>query len=162
MATEGVSDFTPLTGWTTGNYSWTRHHQRKSQDTGMRLRRPLHQRPRQTTLEGVRGPAPHWPAPGWGSARFPSSEAMMDRDRRLLLQEKSEKWSRSVVSDSLWPPELGPTRILRPWHFPGQSTGVGRHFLLQGIFLTQGANPGLLHCRQLLYHLSHQGSGDLP
>ena len=37
-------------------------------------------------------------------------------------------------------------------------TGVGCHFLLQGIFLTQGLNPGLPHCRQTLYHLSHQGS----
>ena len=35
---------------------------------------------------------------------------------------------------------------------------MGCHFLLQGIFLTQGLNPGLLHCRQRLYHLSHQGS----
>ena len=35
---------------------------------------------------------------------------------------------------------------------------VGCHALLQGIFPTQGSNPGLLHCRQLLYHLSHQGS----
>ena len=45
-----------------------------------------------------------------------------------------------------------------PWDFPGKSTGVGCHFLLQGIFPTQGSNPGLLHCRQTLYHLSHQGS----
>ena len=37
-------------------------------------------------------------------------------------------------------------------------TGVGCHFLLQGIFLTQGSNPGLLHCGQILYHLSHQQS----
>ena len=36
--------------------------------------------------------------------------------------------------------------------------GVGCHFLLQGIFPTQGSNPGLLHCRQTLYHLSHQGN----
>ena len=35
---------------------------------------------------------------------------------------------------------------------------MGCHFLLQGIFPTQGSNPGLLHCRQMLYHLSHQGS----
>ena len=39
-----------------------------------------------------------------------------------------------------------------------KNTGVGCHFLLQGIFLTQGLNPGLLHCRQILFHLSHQGS----
>ena len=37
------------------------------------------------------------------------------------------------------------------------NTGVGCHFLLQGIFLTQGLNPGLPHCRQMLYHLSYQG-----
>ena len=41
---------------------------------------------------------------------------------------------------------------------PSKSTGVGCHFLLQGIFPTQGSNPGLLHCRQMLYCLSHQGS----
>ena len=42
--------------------------------------------------------------------------------------------------------------------FLGKSTGVGCHFLLQGIFPTQGLNPGLPHCRQTLYRLSHQGS----
>ena len=40
----------------------------------------------------------------------------------------------------------------------GKNTGVGCHFLLQGIFPTQGLNPGLLHCRQTLYPLSYQGS----
>ena len=41
---------------------------------------------------------------------------------------------------------------------PGKNTGVGCHALLQGIFPTQGSNPGHLHCRWILYHLSHQGS----
>ena len=41
---------------------------------------------------------------------------------------------------------------------PGKNTGVGWHALLQGIFPTQGWNPGLPHCRWILYHLSHQGS----
>ena len=41
---------------------------------------------------------------------------------------------------------------------PGKNTGMGCYALLQGIFPTQGLNPGLLHCRQILYHLSHQGS----
>ena len=41
---------------------------------------------------------------------------------------------------------------------PGENTRMGSHFLLQGILLTQGLNPCLLHCRQILYHLSHQGS----
>jgi len=48
--------------------------------------------------------------------------------------------------------------LLRPWDFPGKSTGVGCHFLLQRIFLTHRSNPSLLHCRQMLYCLSHQGS----
>ena len=41
---------------------------------------------------------------------------------------------------------------------PGENNGVGCHALLQGIFPTQGLIPGLMHCRQILYHLSHQGS----
>ena len=44
------------------------------------------------------------------------------------------------------------------WDFPGMSTGVGCYFLLQGVFLMQGSTLGLPHCRQTLYHLSHQGS----
>ena len=41
---------------------------------------------------------------------------------------------------------------------PGKNTGVGGRTLLQGIFPTQGSNPGLRHCRWIRYHLSHQGS----
>ena len=73
------------------------------------------------------------------------------------------EWSRSVVSDSLRPRGLWPTRLFHPWDFPGKNTGVGCHFLLQKIFPTQGLNPGLPHCRQTLYGLSHQGSpGFIP
>jgi len=42
----------------------------------------------------------------------------------------------------------------------GQNTGVGSLSLLQGVFPTQGSNRGLLHCRQILYQLSYQGSPD--
>jgi len=69
---------------------------------------------------------------------------------------KKWKWSRSVVSDSLRPRGLSPKRLLCPWDFPGKSTGVGCHFLLQEIFLTQGLNPALPHCRQTLYCLSQK------
>ena len=65
----------------------------------------------------------------------------------------SESESRSVVSNS-----LRPQGLYRPWNSPGQNTGVGCLSLLQGIFPTQGLNPGLLHCRRILYQLSHQGS----
>ena len=55
---------------------------------------------------------------------------------------------------------LEPARLLCPWDFPGKSAGAGCHFLLQEIFPTQRLNPDLPHCRQMLYHLSHQGSPD--
>ena len=55
------------------------------------------------------------------------------------------------------PMDCSPPRLLCPRDFSGKSPGVGCHFHLQGIFLTQGSNLGLLHCRQILHHLSHQG-----
>ena len=62
-----------------------------------------------------------------------------------------------VVFDSLWSHGLKPTSLLCSWGSPGKNTGVGCLFLLQGIFPTQGSNPDL-HCRQILYQLSHQES----
>ena len=64
----------------------------------------------------------------------------------------------TVMSDSLQPHGLQPSRHLCPWDPPGKNTGMGCHSLLQRICLTQRWNPGLLHYRQILYHLSHQGS----
>ena len=58
----------------------------------------------------------------------------------------------SVVSDSLQPHELEPARLLCPWDSPGKNARVGCHALLQGIFPTQGLNPGLPHGRCILYH----------
>ena len=63
----------------------------------------------------------------------------------------------SVMSDSLWLHGL-----YSPWNSLGQNTGVGSLSLLQGIFPTQRLNPGLLHYRQILYHLRHKGSPLLP
>ena len=68
--------------------------------------------------------------------------------------------SRLVVSSS-----LRPHGLYSPWNSPGQNTGVGSCFFLQGIFPTQGSNPGLTHWKWILYQLSHQGSpslGDVP
>ena len=53
---------------------------------------------------------------------------------------------------------LQPTRLLCLWNSPDKNTGAGGHFLLQGICLTQGPNPGLLHFSQTLYRLSYEGS----
>ena len=61
----------------------------------------------------------------------------------------------AVVSNS-----LPPHGLYTPGHSPGQNTGVGSLSLLQGIVPTQGSNPGLSHCRWILYQLSHKGSSD--
>ena len=63
-----------------------------------------------------------------------------------------------VVSNCMPPYGLQPARLLCSWNSSGKNTGVVCHFLLQEIFLTEGSNPSLLHYRQMLYHLSHQGS----
>ena len=69
------------------------------------------------------------------------------------VQSLVESESRSVVSDSLWPHGL-----YSPWNSPGQNTGMGSLSLLQEISPTQGSNPGLPHCKQILYQLRHKGS----
>ena len=80
--------------------------------------------------------------------------AQLDTAQRLSSNKLQSKicrqivLSRSVVSDSLQPCGSQPTRLRRPWNFPGKNTGVGCHFLFQGIFLTQGLN---LHLLCLLY-----------
>ena len=72
---------------------------------------------------------------------------------RQLLREKSESESCLVMSVSLQPHGL-----YSPWNSPGQNTGVGSLSLLQEIFPIQEWNPGLSHCRWILYQLSHKGS----
>ena len=76
------------------------------------------------------------------------------RDRHTHTH--TQRWggeSHSVVSDS-----LRPHGLYSPRNSPGQNTGVGSLSLLQGIFPAQGLNPGLPHCRRILYQLSHKGS----
>ena len=58
----------------------------------------------------------------------------------------------SIIPDSLQLHGLYPSRLLCPWDSPGKNTGVGSHSLLQGIFPTQGENPGLLIGRRILHH----------
>ena len=68
-------------------------------------------------------------------------------------------FSRVWLFTMLW--TVARTKLLSPWDSPGKNTGVGCHFLLQGIFPTHGSNPGLLvSClgRWVLYHLRHLGS----
>ena len=67
----------------------------------------------------------------------------------MMLEERER---RSVMSNSMQPHGL-----CSPWNSSGQNTGMGSHSLLQGIFPTQGSNPGLPHCKQILYQMSHKG-----
>ena len=71
---------------------------------------------------------------------------------------ESESVSFSVVSDSLQPHAQWPARLLCLWDSPAKNAAVDSHSLLQGIFLAQALNLGLPHCREILHHLSHQGS----
>ena len=79
-----------------------------------------------TLCDPIDGSPPGSPVPGiprqehWSGLPFPSS----------MHESEKWKWNRSVVSDSYWPHGLQPTRLLRPWDFPGESTGVGCHCLL--------------------------------
>ena len=83
--------------------------------------------------------------------------ALITQRSRLLhiLLERKRNRSRSVVSDSLWPHGMAHQAPLSMGFFR-QEYWSGLPFLLQGIFPIQGSNPGLPHCRQMLYCLSHQ------
>ena len=100
-----------------------------------------------------------WPTePGWPSPlKFPQSpDPDLEALPCLCVQPKwseNESESHSVVFDSLWPHGL-----YSPWDFPGQDTGVGSLSLSPKDLPTQESNWGLLHCRQILYQLSYQGS----
>ena len=71
---------------------------------------------------------------------IPSSHLRCESESHLVVSDSETPWTYSSRNS------------------PGQNAGMGSLSLLQGIFPTQGLNPGLLHCRQILYHLSHQGS----
>ena len=81
-------------------------------------------------------------------------------ETRLCRKVKVKVKSLSCAQLFATPWIVACTKLLCPWDFQGKSTRVDCHFLLQGIFPTQGLNPGLSHCRQTLYYLSHQGSPD--
>ena len=70
-------------------------------------------------------------------------------NKYVCMHVKSLQWCLAVCDP----------RLLCPWDSLGKNTGVGCHFLLQGIFPIQGSNPGLPHCRRIFYQLSHKGSG---
>ena len=94
-------------------------------------------------LQHARLPCPS-PAPRACSNSYPSS-----RWCHPTTSSPVKRWKWKLLSC---------VRLYSPWNSLGQNTGVVSLSFLQGIFPTQGLNPGLLHCRQFLYHLSHKGN----
>ena len=101
----------------------------------------------------------------WKEPRCPSTDEQKKKlcyiyamEYYSAIKKNCVYFSHSVVSNSLQHLGLQSTMPLCPWDSPGKNTGVGCHFFLQGIFSTQGLNLGVLHCRQILYHLRHQVS----
>jgi len=90
---------------------------------------------------------------GYSQWSSKESDTAYQQNRSSLSEPESESARPSVVSAS-----LQHRGLYSPWNSPGQNTGVGSLSLLQGIFPTQGLNPGLPHCSWILYQLSHKGS----
>ena len=86
---------------------------------------------------------------------FQSHSGLRERRQVGLAKALGSKVKVKVTQSCL---TLCNTMDYSPWSSPGQNTGVGSLSLLQGIFPTQGSNPGLPHCGQILYQLSHKGS----
>ena len=96
--------------------------------------------------------------PQWRAHALPwkNSPCSPQQDRKSLHSNKKSSQIHSVVSRS-----LRPHGLYSQWNSPGPNTGVGTFPFSRGIFLTQGSNPGLPHCRQILYQLSHKRSHGL-
>ena len=88
---------------------------------------------------------------------FPSIRVFSNELVLCIRQPKYWSFSFSIRSFSETD-SLGPHGLHSSQNSPGQHTGMGSLFLLQGIFPTWGSNPGLLHCRQTVYCMSHKGS----
>ena len=91
----------------------------------------------------------------WSGLPFPSPGGLTDLENVLCVL-----CFITVLSDSLRHHGQPSSSVHRD--SPGKNTGVGCLALLQGIFSTRGLNPSLQHCRQILYHLSHQGNTGKP
>ena len=84
----------------------------------------------------------------WGHKESDTTEQLSTCSKHLMKVKVTQSFS--TLCD--------PHGLYSPWNSPGKNTGVGSRSLLQDIFLTQGSNPGLPHCRRILYQLSHKGS----
>ena len=111
-------------------------------------------------MQGGAGLIPGWEAKSSQSHMLqPLRLCTTTQEKLVLLSVEGTKVPPAAtktpraVSNSLQPPGL-----YSPWNSTGHNTGEGSLSLLQGIFPTQGSNPGLPHCRRILYQLSYQGS----
>ena len=98
------------------------------------------------------------------NSKIPFMLSIRKKSSEHLLLEGAWVCVHSVMSDSLQSHGPYPTRLLCPWDFLGKNTGAGCHFLLQGIFPSQGSNPHLLcplHWQADLYHCATREEGTL-
>ena len=89
---------------------------------------------------------------------------MLTERKKTTTKKKTQSYAIcvfSVMAKLCDPMDFSPPGSSVHGDSPGKNTEMGCHFLLPGVFPTQGSNPGLPHCRRILYHLSHQGSPSL-
>ena len=91
----------------------------------------------------------------WNTSTLLSTWVWCQRQESWVYVKVLVVQSCPTLCDSM---DCSPPGLLCPWDSPGKNIGVGSHSLLQGIFPTYRLNPGLLHCKQILYLLSHQGN----
>ena len=106
-----------------------------------------------------------WPQRPQHSGNDASAQGQSNQWEKAVNYSTFTHLGRSVVSDSVRPHGPQPTGLLCSWNFPGKNTRVGCRFLLQGIFLTQGLSPRLLHAlhwRAASLPLNHQRCGYDP
>ena len=102
----------------------------------------------------------------WGNRKQIYLPPKIAKHLQNVWNNSSRLWvsasvSYSVVSDYLRLHGPQPARLLYPWHSPDKKTGVGYHSLLRGIFLAQGSNLGLVHCKGFFFTIwaTREGSG---
>ena len=112
-------------------------------------------RPQRRKNLGCSYPTVHW----LQAVKVKAAAHRPQRRKNLGCSYPTVHWLQAVkVKAAESCPTLRPHGLYSPWNSPGQNTGVGSLSLLQGIFPTQGPNPGLPHCRRIPYQQSHQGS----
>ena len=109
-------------------------------------------------MESFRGHNTYWECQYWDSSYFSCNIFLVSWNYCLWMVKETRDNSILCESCSVVSDPLRPHGLYSPWNSLGQNTGVGSLSLLQEIVSIQGSYPGLPHCRQILYQLSHKGS----